>query len=75
MKPKVYDFLEAQVAKQPLKPRDLILYPNGGVANYPDFATFEAWMDKNFEYVVEKNGPSYPVWMYRITGVLKNISK
>jgi hypothetical protein len=75
MKPKVYDYYEAQVAKKPLKPRDLILYPNGGFPNYADFETFEAWMDKNFEYVVERAGPNDSVWMYRITGILKNNSK
>ncbi len=76
MKPKAYDIFEAQKPGVVLKPRDLILYPNGGVSpNYPDFDTFEAWMDKSFEYVVVKSGPTDPVWMYRVTGVLNSISK
>jgi hypothetical protein len=75
MKPKVYDFIEAQKANVVVKPRDLILYPNMHDLKYPDFDVFEAWMDKNFEYVVVHNNPSQPVWMFKITGVLNAIPK
>ncbi|WP_295652218.1 hypothetical protein [uncultured Mucilaginibacter sp.] len=71
MKPKVYDFLEAQNRLDAVKPRDIILYPNITTLQYPDFATFERWMDKHFEYVIELNQPTQPVWKYKITGVLK----
>jgi len=75
MKPKVYDFLEAQNRLDAVKPRDIILYPNITTLQYPDFATFERWMDKHFEYVIVINSPMQSVWKYKITGVLKSINK
>lgn len=71
MKPKAYDYFEAQSPKTPLKPRDIILYPNGGFPNYPDFEIVEQWMDKNFEYVAVLNKPEHQIWKFRITGILK----